>query len=101
MSNVRENNENLDMKNIKINGKKSTVLFDTSSSLNILTEKTLKKLNCCEFKRLEVPIEIKLLNGSIIRANSAVLHSIEHHDIVVKDTFHITNKGIIDIQCFP
>ncbi|KAG0441131.1 Retrovirus-related Pol polyprotein from transposon [Dictyocoela muelleri] len=89
--------KDLDIRIVKLNGVEKNVLFDSGSSINILTDKEAKNLNNVEIRKLENPIFIKLLNGDSIKAENVIKLEIKYKNISITDDFYVIRKGIIDV----
>ncbi|KAG0437575.1 Retrovirus-related Pol polyprotein from transposon opus [Dictyocoela muelleri] len=97
LSNGKCNNLNLELEDIRLNELETKALFDSGSSINIITRKTLKQLKISEIRVLDEFLKIKLLNGSIIKSNITVRLTVSHENKMIKNTFYVINNSIVDI----
>ncbi|KAG0439441.1 hypothetical protein DMUE_2425 [Dictyocoela muelleri] len=93
----RDENKNLDMRYIKLNNKRINALFDTGSSINIVTRDISNLFRGIKIKMLENVDEIKLLNGASIKCNESISLDIEYKNKVLKEEFFIIESGIVDV----
>ncbi|KAG0433305.1 hypothetical protein DMUE_5429 [Dictyocoela muelleri] len=97
LSNGKCNNFNLELEDIRLNELETKALFDSGSSIDIITRKTLKQLKIPEIRVLDEIWKIKLLNGSIIKSHITVRLTVSNENKMIKDTFYVINNGIVDI----
>ncbi|KAG0420597.1 Gag polyprotein [Dictyocoela roeselum] len=89
-------NLKLDIRNIKLNNLVTTALFDSGSSLNIITRKTMRKIKNFEIENLKDEVDIKMLNGTSIRTKSSVFLDVIYENKKVRTNFHIIEYGIVN-----
>ncbi|KAG0440254.1 hypothetical protein DMUE_1874 [Dictyocoela muelleri] len=96
--NDNENHANLDMRIVRMNGKTMKVLFDTWSSLNIITKNYIKTFENTEIKKkLDSPISIKLLNRTSIKSDLKAKLVVIYQNKKIHENFFIIDNGIVDI----
>ncbi|KAG0438724.1 hypothetical protein DMUE_2901 [Dictyocoela muelleri] len=91
------NDDKLDMRKILLNEVKIHALFDSGSSLNIITSRVLTKMKNLEVRKLTKPLEIKLLNVTGIKTKKVVNLKVKYDDKTINDAFHIIENGIVDV----
>ncbi|KAG0419049.1 hypothetical protein EQH57_0594 [Dictyocoela roeselum] len=85
------------MRYIKLNNKRMNALFDTGSSINIITRSISNLFRGIKIKMLEKAVEIKLLNGSSIKCNESISLDIEYENKILNEEFFIIESGIVDV----
>ncbi|KAG0438458.1 hypothetical protein DMUE_3077 [Dictyocoela muelleri] len=97
MTNCKFNGINLELEDIRLNELVKRALFDSGSSINIITRKILKQLKNQEIRVLDEFYSIRLFNGSIIRSNLTLKLNVCHNNKTINDVFYAIENGIVDI----
>ncbi|KAG0433115.1 Transposon Ty3-G Gag-Pol polyprotein [Dictyocoela muelleri] len=89
--------ENLDMRTVYLNNMKLRALFDSGSSINIITRKFLRRFKNLSIEKLDKNVEIRLLNGSCIKSKESVFFNTLYKVKNIDEKFFIINNGIVDV----
>ncbi|KAG0440541.1 Retrovirus-related Pol polyprotein from transposon opus [Dictyocoela muelleri] len=95
--NKKINDTKLDMRKILINDIEISALFDSGSSINILTRKIANRMRNVNITKLSKPVEINLLNGSCIKTSYILNCEVIYDNNKIEETFNVIETGIIDV----
>ena len=96
MMNSRVNGE-IEEDEVKINNFSYICVFDSGSSINIVSKQLLRNIDKIKIKQLKQPVNIKLIYGTILKINEVVELKIEYKGNRIKDEFCIMDKPISEL----
>ncbi|KAG0439296.1 Pol polyprotein [Dictyocoela muelleri] len=76
---------------------KKCVLFDTGSSINIITKKIINEMRIDRLIKLKDALRINLLNGSYIESKEMIYLDVTYDKKRIRDVFYVIGIGIVDV----
>ncbi|KAG0435637.1 hypothetical protein DMUE_4627 [Dictyocoela muelleri] len=73
------------------------VLFDTGSSINIITKKIINEMRIDRLIKLKDALRINLLNGSYIESQEMIYLDVTYDKKRIRDVFYVIGTGIVDV----
>ena len=87
----------VDGDDVKINDTSAYAIFDSGSTLNIITSALLSTLNNIKIQFDEIPMKITLLNGDTISTNQKVRLTCVYNNQTCEAWFWIIDKGVVNL----
>ncbi|KAG0440168.1 hypothetical protein DMUE_1936 [Dictyocoela muelleri] len=87
----------LELEPIGLNGYRTKALFDSGSSVNLITNRLLKRIDNAQVMNLEKTMSIQLLNGNCIKSNKIAMLCIKWKEKTLISEYYIIDNGIVDL----
>ena len=87
----------IDGDKVKVNDGSAYSVFDSGSSLNIITRNLLNQLKIRKPTLCDIPMQISMLNGDKIVSREKVLLNISNNGVSVSYYYWVIDKGLVNL----